>query len=221
MGLATARCVFAAVLTFAFASGSVATTCAAQSASESAPAAPPPQASPDPERPVVDTHVRKKDKIEVASGPGLWLDVGLGIGASLWLGGGDNRLYKPAELSLNIGYALGEQLAIIARGSTWLKTSDLANEFLGAGVAIRFLEERIYIATTLGLGLTRVGTPSEWRHYVQGLALQVDIAQAFPLSVHTHLAVGAHFQFGTPWGGKEPDAFTSLAAGLFVAFGLR
>jgi hypothetical protein len=33
--------------------------------------------------------------------------------------------------------------------------------------------------------------------------------------------VGAQFRIGTPLLGKEPDAFTSLQAGIFVALGLR
>ncbi|MET0386109.1 MAG: hypothetical protein ABW321_09140 [Polyangiales bacterium] len=151
---------------------------------------------------------------------GLWLDVGLGIGASLWIDGEEAALWKPVSLSLNIGYELDPTLAIIVRGSSWLKTDGSANEFLGAGVAYRFLEERMYVAGALGASLTRTGPISDWQHHVQGLALVADVAQAFPLTAITQLAVGAHFQIGTPLLGDD-ESFTSIAAGIFIAFGVR
>jgi hypothetical protein len=144
-----------------------------------------------------------------------------GVGGALWIADGDTKLSQPFSFVLDLGYAVTREIALIARGSSWLPTDNLANEFVGAGAAYRFVAERVYVAAALGLSLTRVGSPSEWSHYVQGLALEADVGQMFPLTTHTHFSVGAHFQFGTPILGKEPDAFTSLQAGIFVAFGLR
>ena len=145
----------------------------------------------------------------------------LGVGGALWFADGDTKLSRPFFLVLDLGYAVTRNVTIIARGSSWLPTDDFANEFLGAGAVYRFLAERLYVAGALGLSLTRFGTASEWRHFVQGLALEADVGQVFPLTTHTSFSVGAHFQFGTPLLGKEPDAFTSLHAGIFIAFGLR
>jgi hypothetical protein len=144
-----------------------------------------------------------------------------GIGGALWLADGDTKLSRPFTFVLDLGYALTRDVTIIARGSSWLPSDDLANEFLGAGAVYHFVAERVYVAAALGLSLTRIGAISEWRHFVQGLALEADVGQIFPLTTHTSFSLGAHFQFGTPLLGKEPDAFTSLHAGIFVAFGLR
>lgn len=143
------------------------------------------------------------------------------VGGALWFADGDTKLSRPLSLVLDLGYALTHNVTIIARGSSWLPTDNLANEFLGAGAVYRLLAARLYVASALGLSLTRIGPMSEWQHYVQGLALEADVGQVFPLTTHTAFSVGAHFQFGTPLLGKDPDAFTSLHAGIFVAFGLR
>jgi len=146
----------------------------------------------------------------------------IGIGGALLFPEGDTQLARPFFLVLDLGYAVTRNIAIVARGSSWLPTEDFSNEFFGAGAVYRFLAERLYVAGALGLSLTRFGrAASEWRHYVQGLALEADVGQVFPLTTHTSFSLGAHFQFGTPILGKEPDAFMSLQAGIFVAFGLR
>jgi hypothetical protein len=146
----------------------------------------------------------------------------IGIGGALLFPEGDTQLARPFFLVLDLGYAVTRNITVALRGSSWLPTEDFSNEFLGAGAVYRFLAERLYVAGALGLSLTRFGrAASEWRHYVQGLALEADVGQVFPLTTHTTFSVGAHFQFGTPILGKEPDAFMSLQAGIFVAFGLR
>jgi hypothetical protein len=145
-----------------------------------------------------------------------------GIGGALWLAGGDDtKLSRPFSFQLDLGYAITRQVTVIARASSWLPIDNLANEFVGAGAMYHLISERVYVGGALGLSLTRIGPASDWQHFVQGLALEADVGQAFPITENTHFSVGAHFQFGTPLFGKDPDAFTSLQAGIFVALGLR
>lgn len=158
---------------------------------------------------------------EEPSYTGFSARLAFGVGGALWLADGDTKLSRPFFFVLDLGYAVTRNLTISARGSSWLPTDNLANEFLGAAATYHFITQRLYVAGALGLSLTRVGTASEWHHYVQGLALEADVGQVFPLTTHTSFSLGAHFQFGSPLFGKEPDAFTSLQAGIFIAFGLR
>jgi hypothetical protein len=144
-----------------------------------------------------------------------------GLGGSLWINGEDTKLVAPLFLALDLGYALTRNITLMARGSSWLPTERQANEFFGAGLTYRFLAARLYVATALGVSLTRHGSISEWKHYVQGLALEADVGQQFALSSSAAFSVGAHFQLGTPLVGEAPDAFTSVLAGIFVAVGLR
>lgn len=159
--------------------------------------------------------------VEGPSETGFSARLSFGVGAALWFSGGDTKLSRPLSLGLDLGYALTRKLTVIARASSWFPTDNLANEFVGAGAVYRFVAERLYIMGALGVSLTRVGPASDWRHYVQGLALETDVGQWFPLTTNTSFSVGAHFQFGTPLLGKKPDAFSSLQAGIFVALGLR
>jgi len=135
----------------------------------------------------------------------------------LWIAGGDAALWKPVSFSLAIGYALDPRLAIVARASSWLRFGELANEYFGAGVLYRF-ESNMNILGTLGASFTR---DADWVHRFQGVGLQADIGQSIALSSTFECVLGAHFQLGTPFGGSDLDAFTSIETGLFVAFGLR
>jgi hypothetical protein len=170
--------------------------------------------APDPERPPTEAPAGIEDA-------GFSARLSLGIGAALWIAGSELKLSKPVSLGIDLGYALNKRLALIVRGSTWLRDGELANEFLGAGAVYRITAAHLYLAGVLGLSFTRDGTIDQWVHRVQGVALELDVGQTFALSTHTDFAVGAHFQFGTPWGGTDLDAFTSLHAGVFVALALR
>ena len=145
----------------------------------------------------------------------------MSAGAALWIAGGDLKLSKPIALSLDLGYALDRRLAIIVRGSTWLRSGELANEFVGAGVVYHFAADQLYVAGVLGLSFARDGVLAEWQHRLQGAAIEIDVGQTFALFSSLEFAVGAHFQFGTPLLGKGIDAFTSLHAGVFVALAWR
>jgi len=154
---------------------------------------------------------------------GLSARLCLGIGASLWIEqGGNLEVWKPPSVSLDVGYALDRRVALIVRGSTWLRSGDPANEFLGVGGVYHFVADRLYVASVLGLSWVRAGALDRWVHTRQGLALEIDVGQTFAFSRHTDFAVGAHFQFGTPLL-READTstLTSLHAGIFVALGLR
>jgi hypothetical protein len=160
----------------------------------------------------------------VEEGPsetGFSARLSLGVGAALWFSGGDKKLSTPFNFGLDLGYAITRRITLIARATSWAPVDNLANEFFGAGVVYRFAVEHLYVAGALGLSLTRTGPISEWQHYVQGLALEADVGQSFSITTNTAFSVGAHFQIGTPLLGKEPDAFASLQAGIFVALGLR
>jgi hypothetical protein len=175
---------------------------------------PPVAPSHDAERPVAPP-------VEEPSDTGFSARLSLGVGGALWFTGGDTKLSRPFSFGLDLGYAVMRNVTIIARGSSWFPSDNLANEFVGAGAVYRFVAERLYVAGVLGVSLTRVGPASDWQHYVQGLALEADVGQWFPLTAQTAFSLGAHFQIGTPLFGKKPDAFTSLQAGIFVALGLR
>ena len=182
------------------------------------PATPPPPsaaarvAAHDPERPPSDSG---------SGDAGFSARLALGVGAALWIADGDLKLSKPITLGLDLGYAFNKRLALIARGSTWLRDGEMANEFFGAGAVYHFVADHLFVAGVLGLLFTRDGTIDQWTHRREGVALEIDVGQTFALSTHTEFAVGAHFQFGTPLGGKGSDALTSLHAGLFVSLGLR
>ncbi|MEY4582251.1 MAG: hypothetical protein RL701_6954 [Pseudomonadota bacterium] len=152
-------------------------------------------------------------------GPRLVLRITLGVSAALWIDGDEAELFRPASFSLMAGYAFDDHWAAVVRASTWLKTSDLANEYLGAGTLYRFAGD-MSVAATLGLAITRSGTPSDWQHRVQGFAAQIDIGQSWQVGSVLELIVGAHFQIGTPLAGEEPDNFTSFETGIFLGLGL-
>ncbi|HET8932024.1 MAG TPA: hypothetical protein VFN67_01230 [Polyangiales bacterium] len=159
--------------------------------------------------------------MEEPSDTGFSARLSLGVGGALWITGGDTKLSRPFWFGLDLGYAVTRNVTIIARGSSWFPSDNLANEFFGAGAVYRFVAERLYVAGALGVALTRVGPASDWSHYVQGLAVEADVGQWFTLTPQTAFSLGAHFQVGSPFFGKKPDAFTSLQAGIFVALGLR
>jgi hypothetical protein len=186
----------------------------------------PAAAAPQPAAAALGTRLRDPERPPVVpskagSDAGLSARLALGFGAALLISGDELLLANPLSLSIDIGYALNKRLALIARGSTWLSDSGLANEFLGAGAVYHIFRDHLYVAGVLGLSLTRDGTIDQWQHRVQGVALEVDVGQTFALSAHTEFSLGSHFQFGTPWGGTDLDAFTSLHAGVFVALGMR
>jgi hypothetical protein len=174
-----------------------------------------------PVTPSYDAERPPAEPARVDDGTGFAARLSLGIGASLWVNGHDTVLHRPLPLGLDLGYALTRKITLMARGSTWLPTGRLANEFLGAGVTYHFAAARLYVAGALGASLTRIRASGTWSHYFQGLALEADVGQVFPLSTSAALSFGAHFQLGTPLLGKAPDAFTSVLAGIFVAVGLR
>ena len=147
----------------------------------------------------------------------------LGAEGSLWLAGDNSKQFTPVTTAIDLGYVLSPELAILVRGSTWLRAADghPANEFLGAGASYRFAEESMYATGVLGLGIARYGGVRDFQHYVQGVTLQADFGETWRLSDHSEMALGAQFQIGTPIGGTKVDAFTSLSAGIFLALGLR
>jgi hypothetical protein len=147
----------------------------------------------------------------------------LGIEGSLWFAGNDSKQFVPVTTAIDIGYVISPELAILIRASTWLRAAEghFANEFVGAGASYRFDEHRMYATGALGLGITRANGFSDFHHYVQGVAMQVEFGEAWGLSDHSEMALGAQFQIGTPLGGTKPDAFPSLSAGIFLAIGLR
>jgi hypothetical protein len=147
----------------------------------------------------------------------------LGIEGSLWLAGRDSKQFVPVTTAIDLGYVLSPELAILIRGSTWLRASENhpANEFMGVGASYRIPEETMYATGVLGLGISRYGGVNDLEHYVQGLTLQAEFGETWGLTDHSEMALGAQFQIGTPIGGKGPDAFTSLSAGIFLAIGLR
>jgi hypothetical protein len=158
---------------------------------------------------------------ELPSETGLAARLSLGVGGALWISGGDTKLSRPFWFGLDLGYAVTRNWTVFARGTSWFPYDNLANEFVGVGAAYRFVAERVYVAPALGASFTRQGPGSDWSHYFQGLALEADVGQYFPLPGSTSFSFGAHFQIGTPLLGKKPDAFTSLQAGIFVALGLH
>jgi hypothetical protein len=159
---------------------------------------------------------------DAPSDTGFAARLSLGVGGALWIGdGGDTKLSRPFWFGLDLGYAFTRNLTVFARGTSWFPYDDLANEFFGVGAAYRFVAERVYVAPALGASFTRQGPASQWSHYFQGLALEADVGQYYPLPGSTSFSFGAHFQIGTPLFGKGRDAFTSLQAGIFVALGLH
>lgn len=147
----------------------------------------------------------------------------LGVEGSLWLAGNDSKLFTPITSAIDLGYVISPELAIVVRGSTWLRAADghPANELMGAGASYRFAEQTMYATGVLGVGLARYGGVREFQHYVQGLTLQAEFGETWGLTDHSEMALGAQFQIGTPIGGTKSDAFTSLSAGIFLAIGLR
>lgn len=157
------------------------------------------------------------------SDSGFAARLNLGIGAVLWVEDGGDHLdvWKPPSVSLDLGYAFDKRISVIVRGSTWLRSGDPANEFVGLGAVYHFPVEHLYVEPVLGLSWVRSGAIDQWQHTRQGLALELDIGQTFTLSSLTDFGVGAHFQFGTPWGRQGEGTLTSLHAGIFVSLGLR
>jgi hypothetical protein len=47
------------------------------------------------------------------------------------------------------------------------------------------------------------------------------VGQVWHVTDWSEFSLGAQFQLGTPFGGKSPDAFTSIMMGVFVGFGVR
>jgi hypothetical protein len=153
--------------------------------------------------------------------PGFTARLSLGVAAALWIHPDATKLFEVGTMSLDLGYSLNSELVLGLRATSWLKTSDFANEFLGAATTMYFAEQTMYVTAALGLGLTRAGPMSDWHHYVQGIALQADVGQVWRVTECSEFSLGAQFQLGTPFGGKSPDAFTSVLVGVFLGFGLR
>ena len=130
-------------------------------------------------------------------------------------------LHEPGTLTLDLGYSITPELVLGVRGTSWIQTSGFANEFLGLAATIYLDERNMYVTGALGVGITRANEISQWKHYVQGVALQADIGQVWSVTDWSEFSLGAQFQIGTPFGGTKPDAFTSLMAGVFVAYGIH
>lgn len=171
--------------------------------------------------PAQDTERPPVAPVDKPDGTGFVARLSLGIAGALWLSGDDARLARPVMLGLELGYAVSRGISVVARACSWLPNDGLANEFVGAGAVYHLVAARVYVASALGVSWTRVGGLGDGSHHLQGLAIEADVGQRFPVWGASAFSLGAHFQIGTPWLGRAPDAFTSLLAGVFMAFGLR
>jgi hypothetical protein len=153
--------------------------------------------------------------------------LGLGVEASLWAGDGTQlpqlpplpQLFKPATLSLDLGYAFRPETALIVRGGTWLRDGTTALNFLGAGVSEYF--DDMFVTGVIGIAAYRLGTLSHGELGAEGLAGQFELGQVWRLSPLFEFALGVRFELGTPLGHVHDVTITTIGVGIFVSVALH
>jgi hypothetical protein len=170
----------------------------AQAAQAAPPTAAARAANPPERRPIGREASRRADGEDEAA-PGFFVRLALGVQVALLTTGDVSQLRTPTSFQLDFGYGFTPSFALNLRLGSWLSYSPFALHFVGVGVRQGFLPEGMFVIALAGLSLRDVelGVQGGSDESVQGLALQLDLGQRWPLSASLAFEVGAHFECGS------------------------
>jgi hypothetical protein len=155
-------------------------------------------------------------EVDTAGAGEFLIRINLGAQANFMRLNAGSTLRKPGFVSVDLGYGILPNIAVLLRAATFLSYDAYGVQFLGAGASISFAPEGMYVAGLLGVSVLAPSFASDQR--VQGLAMQLELGQRWPLPAGFDFGIGAHFELATPFAGYFTEA-TSFGMGLFTSLG--